>query len=73
VADALHDGKAQTQAVGAVAFRIADLMEFLPDARQVIGRYTDAGIGNLDAQPVAGRPAHHPEATPFGIIGLNAE
>ena len=52
VRDAPHDGQPQAQTLAAVARQIADLVEFLEDPVQMLGRNADAGVLDGDAQPV---------------------
>ena len=67
VSDAPHDGQAQAETLAAVARQIADLVELLENPIQMVGWNADAGVLDLDAQPVLDPAAGEPDVSGLGI------
>ena len=65
---ALHDGQSQPQALAAVAFGVAQLMEFPEDAFLLMQGYARAAVPDLHAQRVAVAAAADQHAAALGVM-----
>src|SRR5258706_12077163 len=66
-AQAIDDGKAESEAAAACAVGIAELAEFAEDILPLIVGNADAGVPHLDAQRLAAPPAADQDAAAIGI------
>ena len=67
IRDASDDRQAETKTLAPIARLVAHLVELLEDAVELLGRNADAGILDLDAQPVLNPAADDPDVSGLGI------
>src|SRR6266508_2557115 len=63
----IDDRQSQSQSLGAVAFRIAQLVKFAENLVLLVLRYSDAGVNHVDMDPTIARPAIHRDLALVGI------